>query len=170
MNDEELLKFANEWLEYQPNGTLIWKKFRRSKAKAGSVAGTDNSLGYRVIKINNKPYKIHRINYLIHHGFIPGQIDHFNQIRNDNRVENLRAANGTQNQGNVSLRSDNKSGYRGVYWREDCQKWAAQGPKFIKGKWKRGILGYFDCPKEASDCFEKAADAYWGEFFSKRKE
>jgi len=168
MNDEELLKLVNEYLEYQPaTGELIWKK-GKGRVKSGQVAGyDDDDKGYRCIKINSKPYKIHRINYLIHHGRMPKMLDHLNQIKNDNRIENLRESNGSQNQGNVSSRANNTSGFRGVTWVETRQKWAAKGPKFVKGEWKQGSLGYFDCPKEAYKVYKKAAKAYFKEFFPK---
>jgi len=164
MNDEELLKLVNEYLEYQPNGELIWRKSRGSRAKAGQIAGWDIN-NYRNVNLNGKPYRIHRINYLIHHGRMPIMVDHLNQCKSDNRIENLRQSDRSQNAGNQNLRKDNTSGFRGVHWYKPSNKWVAQLGIMVNGKSKQKHLGYFDCPKEAYEAYKKAAKDYFGEFF-----
>jgi hypothetical protein len=62
------------------------------------------------------------------HNFILGLkgVDHINGNGLDNRRENLRPASDAQNRQNQCLRSNNTSGYRGVYWDKSRQKWAVQ--------------------------------------------
>jgi hypothetical protein len=48
-----------------------------------------------------------------------GVIDHINRKKYDNRKENLRVVSRKQNQRNLSLRCDNKSGVQGVRHRKD---------------------------------------------------
>jgi len=66
---------------------------------------------------------------------------------------------------NRSLRSDNKSGYKGVYWvytneAKTKGKWRA----LIKAEGRRLSLGLYDDPYEASLAYEKAAEKYYGEW------
>ena len=44
-------------------------------------------------------------------------IDHINGDPTDNRLENLRLATASQNNMNMRRRKDNKSGVKGLYWR-----------------------------------------------------
>lgn len=63
--------------------------------------------GYKLakIRIDNKAYmrKTHRLIYTYHYGEIPQglQIDHINRIKDDNRIENLRAVTTRENQLNT---------------------------------------------------------------------
>ena len=86
--------------------------------------------------------------------------DHINFNRTDNRRENLRIATFSNSQAHRRTRKDNKSGHKGVYWRNDIGKFEAQIR--INGKLKR--LGYFDDENTASKSFSKAAKEQYGEF------
>ena len=87
--------------------------------------------------------------------------DHINGARLDNRRSNLRAVTGSENNMNRRKRhGTNTSGYRGVTWRKDMQKWAAQlhvGGKHVS-------LGFFDDPVEAANARDAAARELHGEF------
>lgn len=50
-------------------------------------------------------------------------IDHINHDLLDNRKQNLRICGQTENLMNTGLRKDNKSGYRGIFWRKDKNKY-----------------------------------------------
>lgn len=88
------------------------------------------------------------------------ETDHKNGDGLDNRRENLRVATRTQNQGNSTLRKDNKTGYKGVHWFKPTRKWRAQ--LIIKDKFS--YVGYFDDLLEASEAYNQAAKKYFGEF------
>lgn len=49
--------------------------------------------------------------------------DHINRNRLDNRRENLRIVSPTQNSINTSIRKDNSSGYKGISWSSEREKW-----------------------------------------------
>lgn len=71
-------------------------------------------------------------------------IDHANSDCTDNRIENLRQCDDAENNFNSSLRKDNKSGVKGIYWKAKEQKWCA----LISTRGKRKHVGYF---KELND-------------------
>ena len=105
-------------------------------------------------------YAAHQIVYLWHHGHIPPEIDHKNQIKTDNRISNLRAVTSSQNKGNIGLLRNNKSGFRGVSFNARSQKWHAQ----IKINGKQTYLGRFDLPEQAAKIYNAAAVLHFGEF------
>lgn len=90
-------EYLNSILEYR-NGELYWKK-RGKGIIQGKRAGNQNPNGYRNIEIDQSVYTENRIVYIMFNGDIPDgmQIDHINMIRNDNRIENLRALTPSQN-------------------------------------------------------------------------
>lgn len=109
----------------------LFRKQSVPKAKAGTKAGvlmTDKTTGYTRYKvgINNKEYYVHRIIFLYHHGYLPKIIDHINGDASDNRIENLRPANQSQNLSNAKLSTANTSGIKGVYWDKKLKKWRAK--------------------------------------------
>jgi hypothetical protein len=68
----------------------------------------------------------HRAVWAIHAGEYPeGQIDHLNGIRTDNRIANLRVVTVHENKRNSKRRSDNISGFGGVYYKASRRKWIA---------------------------------------------
>jgi hypothetical protein len=64
-------------------------------------------------------FRAHRLAWWFVKGELPSELDHKNGIRSDNRWRNLRLVTRTQNNINPvnRLRSDNKSGHRGVSWK-----------------------------------------------------
>jgi len=65
--------------------TLFWRK-----GQAGTVAGTIDKNGYRIIGIAGQLYWAHRLAWFIHFGKWPtGQIDHVNMDPLDNRLNGV---------------------------------------------------------------------------------
>lgn len=89
---QDLLK---ELFSYR-DGDLYWKK-SRSGIKIGCSAGTIDDRGYRVIKINGKSYKGHRLMFLYHHGYLPEFLDHVDGDPLNNDIDNLREATKQEN-------------------------------------------------------------------------
>jgi ribosomal protein L44E len=106
------------------DGNLLWKMDKaKGKIKAGSVAGGITSKGYMRVTINYKEYPLHRIIFLLHHGYCPNVVDHINGNVLDNRIENLREATDQTNQYNRKRGLNNKSGCKNVSWNKASNAW-----------------------------------------------
>lgn len=86
--------------------------------------------------------------------------DHKNLNRLDNRKENLRPSNQSQNSANSSKRSKNSSGAKGVSLCKQTGKWRASIQ--VNGKCKN--LGRYSSVKEAAEAYVKAAEEHFKEF------
>lgn len=108
----------HEIFDYDPDsGNLIWKMRTSNRIKIGNIAGCINALGYRTISIKGTAYLAHRIVYAMHHGseIIDGLVvDHKDNDRLNNRLDNLRAATHAENLLNKFVQSNNRLGVRGV--------------------------------------------------------
>lgn len=107
------------------DGHLYWKVRKATSIHIGDKAGSPIN-GYLSVMIDGKNWMSHRLIYLIHHGYMPNIIDHLNNDRSDNRIENLREANNQTNAYNQIMKRNNKSGIKGVSWNKDRKKWAVR--------------------------------------------
>ena len=113
---------VNDLLRYN-NGTLYWRECRPGRVKASVLSEN----GYSYVSYKGSKIPAHRIVWLIHHGSWPDQvIDHINQRKNDNRIENLRDVSFSENSRNASRSAANKSGVTGVNWDSSRKRWRAQ--------------------------------------------
>lgn len=88
------------------------------------------------------------------------RIDHLDGNGLNNTKGNLRAATASQNAVNSKMRSTNTSGYRGVTFNKNANKWLAQ----IRINSKNTYLGLFECPIEAAKAYNKEAVEHFGEY------
>lgn len=87
----------------------------------------------------------------------PGMvIDHIDGNKLDNRKENLRICTQQQNGWNRGKPSNNTSGFKGVCWHKQTQKWQA----IINHK----HIGYFKTAEKAYEAYVKAAQELHGDF------
>lgn len=86
--------------------------------------------------------------------------DHINGRILDNRRCNLRHATHAENTRNSATPSSNRSGYRGVGWHPQRNKWRAR----IKTGGVERHLGLFDSAKEAAMAYDEAVLELFGEF------
>lgn len=108
-----------------------------------------NPTGYRRGRIFGKNYLAHRVIWAIHYGEWPKlHIDHINGNKLDNRIENLRDVDNSENQRNHPLRKNNKSGVVGVSWDSGCLRWKSQ--ICINGR--NTYLGVFKNFEDAKEC------------------
>lgn len=84
--------------------------------------------GYIYCNINNKKTMIHRFIVECYHNklfpYPQYEIDHINNIKNDNRISNLRAVEKSKNQQNrKGAQKNSKSQILGVYFHKRARKW-----------------------------------------------
>lgn len=155
------------------NGKLYWKVRSRRWFKtdrsfntwnsrfSGKEAFTATLQGYKVGSVNDVSLKAHRVIWALTYGLWPdNQIDHIDGDRSNNRVENLREATSQENRINTGKRSDNNSGYKGVWWSKQKARWVSE----IKKGGIRKHLGFFDCPSAAHEAYKAASEELHGEF------
>lgn len=87
-------------------------------------------------------------------------VDHINGNILDNRKSNLRICTHAENTRNRGIRSDNKTGFKGVSLSESGRRFAAR----IKVNYKNIRLGYFEKKEDAARAYDKAAREFHGEF------
>jgi hypothetical protein len=116
-------EYLNELFEYK-DGNLFWKKAKVGTAK-GSLAGTKSHHYYQVC-INYKIYRNHRLIWIFHNGNTENCIDHINGNTFDNRIENLRSCNISENLWNSKKPKNNTSGIKGVSWDKKRKRWRAR--------------------------------------------
>lgn len=104
-------------ISYDPKtGNLTWlhrpRRFFKSDIDhkrwnsrcAGKIVGSPNSNWYIRFKIFDVLYRAHRVCWALHYGAWPPEhlhVDHINEIKNDNRIDNLQLVTLGEN---VSLR------------------------------------------------------------------
>lgn len=115
---------------------------------------------YHRLVVDGKAYALHRLIYVYHHGVAPRVIDHVDNDRTNNRIENLREATQQQNCLNRVRHSNNKSGYKNVYWQANCNKWAVT----ISVNRNRKNFGFFEDLELAAFVAAEARDKYHGIF------
>jgi hypothetical protein len=117
-SDQEYLK---DMFSYNPStGAFI------RKSNPDAEAGSPHPKGYIHITVNGKKYLAHRLAWVYMTGSWPSdQIDHINCIKSDNRIDNLREATNSENHQNKPLQSNNKSGFKGVHYAVNKDRWVA---------------------------------------------
>jgi hypothetical protein len=131
MTYDQLQSEFNSRFSYS-NGELFWKVKPCAWINIGNKVGSLTEHGYLETKINKKVYRLHRVIFLMHHGYLPKLVDHINGNKQDNRIENLRPANKSQNSSNAKIHSRNTSGIRGVSFSKKTNKWVVQVVKNAK--------------------------------------
>jgi hypothetical protein len=145
--DDDMYEYLNQWKWYANklgNNFYAVRNLRINKKYVCSI------LMHRLVANNNS--KMHT--------------DHLNGNSLDNRKENLRICNTSENLMNQKKAVNNKSGYKGV------GKYDNNKSKFrstISYNGKSINLGYYKTIKEAAKAYNEAAIKYHGEFANLNK-
>lgn len=103
-----------------------WKRWNNRFANKSALSIDKD--GYRIILIDYRPYRVHRIAFLWMNGRWPKEdVDHKDGNRLNNKWENLREATRSQNNYNSKIHKNNTSGFKGVGRQLDnSEKWFAR--------------------------------------------
>lgn len=145
------------------------KKLYRYDAQKGELLKIDGhkrkdadkrTATYSSIILNGRLCKEHRAIWIWHNGAIPEglMIDHKDGNTSNNRIENLRLCNRSQNNCNRVIGRNNKTGYKGV---------SRSGTKYlatISNNKKIECLGRHETAVDAAMAYDAAAAKLYGEF------
>ena len=150
-----------ERLSYDPNtGVFSYKSPVRGRV-TGATAGTVRPDGYLTIILFGKPYATSRLAWLYVYGKWPNEeIDHIDRNPSNNRIENLRDVSRSQNNCNHRVRSDSKTGVKGVHFHLASGLWHVT----IRSYGKKRSVGYFKNIAEAAEASRAAEIETHGEF------
>jgi hypothetical protein len=166
------LPTLREAFTYLPEtGHLFWKQrprchfasdrgWRAFNAQfAGKHVGCSNGPNqYLVVTIADQKHYVHRIAFALAAGeWPPGDVDHINGNRTDNRAANLRSVDRAGNMKNAKRSSANSSGCTGVVWDSRRKTWVAQ----IKVNYQNHFLGSFSELADATAA-RKAGEVHFG--------
>jgi len=167
--DRELLELAAKaagMVYYNAyTGIMTWRRkppevkdsLRWNSRYGGVECGTIDDKGYRRILFRfdgGKPFRIrtHQLAWFIVMGnLVAGEVDHIDQDKLNNRIDNLRDVPKGINQRNSKLNSNNTSGISGVVWHKQTKRWCSQST--VNGK--RHHIGLFDDIKVAALAVKK---------------
>ena len=93
------------------------------------------------------------------------KVDHIDENKANNNVKNLRWATSNENGYNQGKNKTNTSGFKGVSFDKNTNKYQAR----ININGKRKHLGYYKTPEEASKSYEIKAKEIHGDFYYKNK-
>jgi hypothetical protein len=135
------------WMDYKHNH--YWRKIKYS---------VNGNRYYRIqLKHNNikKDYLLHRVIYKFNNPewditYSPdNQIDHFDNNKSNNNIENLRIVNSSENK-------QNTISTKGYTWNKEKAKYKAH----IQINNKAHYLGYYDTAEEAREAYLIAKNKY----------
>ena len=143
-------------LDYnKETGEFRWKLALSKKTRIGSLAGVIAQNGRRYVALYGETHLAHRLAWFYVNGEWPtGNISPKNGNHADVRFENLVMETPGDTARKSGARSTNKSGFKGVSWSSDKNKWIAT----ITKDYKRYHLGYFDTPDQAFEKYQEAVN------------
>lgn len=126
-------------------------------SKCKWYAYTDGYNWYAGHKVNKRIASMHRT---VMKTSPDMETDHINGDGLDNRKSNLRVCKKSENKLNLKKYRTNTSGYKGVCWYPQTNKWKAQ----IQVNKKHIALGYFFSKEDAYKAYCDASKELHGEF------
>jgi hypothetical protein len=142
-------------------GRFYWRISPARHVKAGARAGYVMGHGYRMITYKKLGYLEHVLAYAFVTSRWPSKdIDHKNCAPGRNRFSNLRPASQSQNSANSKRRCNNTSGFKGVSWDRERNRWKA----CICQNGIQMRIGRFKSKRVAAQAYRAAAKKLYGEF------
>lgn len=155
----EIWKDIKGFKDYQVSNLGNVKSFKRGR---GRLLKPSKSTGYYTVILSRDNIKegryIHQLMAIAFLGYKTGNrslvVDHINDIKTDNRLDNLQVI--TQRNNAYKTQGRYSSKFKGVTWHKISNKWLAQ----ISVNNKRISLGLRDSEKEAHLLYQKALIKY----------
>ena len=157
--DKRLYDLYHYLFRYE-DGVLIRKVATSNSVKVGDVINSVAKNGYIRVTVESRRIYAHQVIYHMHHGYCPEYIDHIDQNKINNRINNLREATNKENSCNTPKLSGCTSKFKGVYWHKSGNKWNAK----IKTGGKAKSLGMFLNEGAAALAYSMAAEILFGKF------
>lgn len=127
----------------------------------GAPAGHTLKSGYVNISIANKTYFAHRLAFLLMTGKMPPSgVDHIDGNPSNNKWDNLRLCNQSQNLANRGANRTSRTGVKGATWCASTSKWRVK----IMVNYKTIHVGRFKTLEEAAKAYATACKFHFGEF------
>lgn len=132
-------------------GLLIRKNSIKNPRLNGKPAGFKQRSGYIECKVGRGKYAAHRLIWIWHNGDIPEGllINHKNEVRDDNRIDNLELVD---NRTNRIISSKFKSGELPMGVSLNCNRKRFKASITVKGKSTH--IGVYDTPEEAKFAYD----------------
>jgi hypothetical protein len=148
MTQDELMSMVR----YE-DGNLYWLNTGKGK-KTGPIGWIENN-GYRRVEIKKVRYLVHHLVWLFFNGCFPSKdIDHKDNNRSNNRIENLREVTNAENLQNLrNPLPANTTGYLGV------SRYPKDKNRFVARITLNGMLrhlGIYDTAEEAHQVYLNA--------------
>lgn len=181
-------EFIKECFTYRDDGYLIWNKRpvrhfsnevnqrRFNTQHSGTVAGyfnkrTDSKqegFGYWRVGITREGFtghfKLHRLIWLYHYGYLPEVVDHEDNDTSNNRIGNLRKADHAKNSYNLKISVNNTTGFKGVSYTKDPKRWKSPYVASIEYDGYTFGLGHYSDPEMAALAYNLAAEVLFKDF------
>ena len=161
MSDDLTQTELKKLFEYDSSGGLIRKNTGKAVPKILSKGQR-----YLRVYVKGKARSLHRVIFCWHHGYFPDVIDHINNDKLDNRIENLRKASQAENCLNSKHRTFSSSPYKNVRKQSYStksglvEKWIVE----ISINGERKYFGSYDDVEIANLIAFEAREKYHGSF------
>jgi hypothetical protein len=169
MKMDKMFKMDEEyWMpikNYTSYSVSTYGNVRNNKTGRILKAGDNGDGYYKVILCTNGNRQSMLIHKLVANTFIENLknkkcVDHIDHNRVNNHISNLRWATNSENSMNKSKHKNNASGYIGVHYRKELNKFRALYS--LNGKLKH--IGCFNTAEEASKAYQAKIKEHYREY------